>query len=214
MTMIPRSTVWVSGKGASRQDERRRAIVAAARKAFLRNGYGATSMSAIAADLGGSKTTLWRYFRNKQDLFAAVIDAMVERYGEALGMILPDDGDPAEVLRQLGGSIMRTVTRPQIIALHRLVTAEAARSSHLGRMLWERGAARGQQHAADWLARQMDRGVLRRTDPFLAARHFIGLCQSGSFYRQLMGAGPRPSEVEIEFEVNEAVSAFLRAYRA
>ena len=53
--------------------------MAAARKAFLRDGYGQTSMSSIAADVGGSKTTLWNYFPSKEDLFAAVVDDQVER---------------------------------------------------------------------------------------------------------------------------------------
>ena len=67
---------------------KRAAIVAAARAEFLAHGYGATAMSAIAARVGGSKTTLWTYFPSKQELFAAVVDDSVERFGAALDVPL------------------------------------------------------------------------------------------------------------------------------
>ena len=42
-----------------------------AREVFFEHGYSATSMSAIAARLGGSKGTLYNYFRSKEELFEA-----------------------------------------------------------------------------------------------------------------------------------------------
>ena len=110
---------------AQTSEQRRRAIVTAARAAFLRHGYGNTSMSAIAAKLGGSKTTLWTYFRNKRELYDAVVDDLVERYGEALRLPLPPEADPREVLQAFALSLITTVTRPQIVAMHRMVTGEA-----------------------------------------------------------------------------------------
>lgn len=180
----------------------------------MRDGYGHTTMSGIAADLGGSKTTLWTYFRSKQELFAAVVDEQVERYGEALRLELPDDGDPAETLQALGMSILTTILRPQIIALHRIVVGETGRFPELGQMLWDRGAERGHRRTEAWLLRQMEQGRLRTADAGIAAYHFIGLCQSGSFYRHLLGGGPRADQSVIAGEVRLAVQAFLRAYRA
>jgi len=169
-------------------------------------------MSSIAADLGGSKTTLWSYFRNKQDLFTAVIDDMVERYGEALRMPLPADGDPVETLRRFAASLMKTIMQPEIIALHRMVTGAAGRFPELGRLLYERGPGRGQARIADWLAQLMQRGVLRTTDPMTASRHFAALCQSGAFQRMLIGADGPPKPADVKREIDAAVDAFMRAY--
>jgi AcrR family transcriptional regulator len=196
----------------NRQELRRRTIVAAARKAFLRNGYGQTTMSAIAAAVGGSKTTLWAYYRNKHDLFAAVVDDLVERYGEALRVPLPPAGDPAETLRALGRTVMGTILRPQIVVLHRLVTGEAGRFPELGQLLFERGINRGQARTAEWLAGQMQRGSLRPGDPMVAAQHFVGLLQSGVFQRHVLGAAPAPGADEIHAEVDTVVDVFMRAY--
>lgn len=183
-----------------------------ARNAFLRDGYGGTAMSAIAAEVGGSKTTLWSYFPSKQDLFAAVIDDMVERYGEALHIPLPADGDPGETMRALARSLMKTLTRPQIIALHRMVTGEAGRFPELGSVLFERGPARGHARVSAWLTQLMDRGILRSADPLVAAKQFMALCQAGQFQKHLIGALKRVNAVELEAEIDQAVDTFLRAY--
>gem|GEM_PF-6945919 len=46
--------------------ERRAAIVQLALRSFLAHGYEATTMSAIAKDMGGSKGTLWSYFSSEE----------------------------------------------------------------------------------------------------------------------------------------------------
>lgn len=198
----------------SSSDQRRRAIIDTARAAFLRHGYGQTTMSAIAATLGGSKTTLWTYFRSKPDLFDAVVDDMIERYGDALRIPLRADADPADTLRTFATSILTTITRPQVVAFHRMVTGEAGRFPQLGKALIERGMQRGQQRLADWIAQQMDRGRLRCGDPLVASQQFGGLCQSGLFQRHLLGACPRPTPTQIAAEAEQATETFLRAYAA
>ncbi len=169
-------------------------------------------MSAIAALLGGSKTTLWSYFPNKHELFSAVVDDLVDQYGKALRLPLPDDADLHEMLTVLARMLMVTLHQPEIIALHRMVSGEAARIPELGALLYERGPRRGHQRIGAWLSIQMDKGLVRRADPIMAAQHFAGLCQSGSFQRHLMGVFSRPEDEELIAEADVAVSVFLRAY--
>lgn len=169
-------------------------------------------MSSIAAAVGGSKTTLWSYFPSKQDLFAAVIDDMVERYGEALRVPLPPDGNPADTLRALAQSLMKTLMRPQIIAFHRIITGEAGRFPEIGALLFQRGPARGHARVSAWLAGQMEKGVLRNADPLVAAKQFVALCQSGQFQMRLIGAVDKVNPTDVEAEIDQAVDTFLRAY--
>src|SRR6202789_1904440 len=58
---------------SSRRDQRREAILRVAGEVFLEEGYSAASMSTIAARLGGSKGTLYNYFKNKEELFEAQV---------------------------------------------------------------------------------------------------------------------------------------------
>lgn len=202
----------VSDKASQGSTERRRAIIAAARRAFLKQGYGNTSMSAIAAAIGGSKTTLWSYFKNKNDLFDAVVDDLIDRYGEALRFPLPDDGDLRATLEAYAVSVLSTITRPQVVALHRIVTGEAARFPQLGTAMMDKAIRRGQGRLADWLAVQVAAGRIHAADPALASQQFGALCQGGAFQRHLIGAAPRPGADAIAREAAEATEMFLRAY--
>jgi AcrR family transcriptional regulator len=202
----------MKGRAQCRKEERRQSIVEVARRAFFRSGYGGTSMSSIAAELGGSKATLWAYFRSKEELFAAVIDDLVDRYGEALNQPIPLDGDPEAALKRLARDFMQTLFQPDIIALQRLVTGEAGRFPELGRLFHERGPQRALDHLGTWFEALMVQGFLRRGDPVLAARHFIALCQSGGFQLAMWGIEPVPSEETVQTDMTEAVQTFLRAF--
>ena len=61
------------------RDRRRDAIIDVAREVFFEEGYAAASMSSIAARLGGSKGTLYNYFRSKDELFEAQVRDGCER---------------------------------------------------------------------------------------------------------------------------------------
>lgn len=59
--------------------EKRQEIVDAARALFLNVGYESTSMSAIASSAGVASNTVYWYFKDKDDLLVAVLDAELER---------------------------------------------------------------------------------------------------------------------------------------
>lgn len=57
---------------ASRRDE----ILGAAREAFFHYGYRRTSLDAIAAEIGVTRTAIYHHFPAKQDLLRAVIEGL------------------------------------------------------------------------------------------------------------------------------------------
>jgi TetR/AcrR family transcriptional regulator, mexJK operon transcriptional repressor len=191
------------------RDAKRTAIVATARTAFFAQGYGATSMSAIAASVGGSKTTLWSHFRSKEELFAAVVDDIVERYGAALSIDLPTDASVAQTLERFAAALMSTIMSAPIIDLHRLVTGEAARFPELVTVFWERGPKRGKARLAAYFAAAMADGRLRAGEPMRAALQFTALCQAESFQQVLLGMGPAPDAEAIARNVRVAVDSFM-----
>jgi hypothetical protein len=60
----------------------------------------------------------------------------------------------------------------------------------------------------------MDEGVLRRADPWRAAMHLKGLCETDVLDRKLRGCGAVHTDAEIDESIDAAVDTFLRAYRA
>src|ERR1700757_3560624 len=94
----------------SRSDRRRRAILDVARDVFLKEGYAAASMSGIAARLGGSKGTLYNYFRSKEELFAAFMTDACGEQANALLDHMPDLGeDPHAALVETGFGLLTLV---------------------------------------------------------------------------------------------------------
>lgn len=169
-------------------------------------------MSAIAAKVGGSKTTLWTYFPSKQELFAAVVDDLIGRYGIALEVPLDSGGDVAESLRGMGRALLRTLHAQPMIDLHRLCLGEAGRFPELAQTMYERGPARGKARLREFIGEAMRQGKLRRGDPADASLGFVGRLWAGSIQAHLLGLAGPPDQTLCEQEIEAAVSAFMRAW--
>ncbi len=191
---------------------RRSAFVTAAREAFFMHGYAGTTMSSIAAAVGGSKTTLWSYFPSKQDLFVAVVDDLVETYGASLEVPMDPQEDVEAALRRFAKAMMQIILSPPIIALHRLVTGEAGRFPELGPLFYERGPQRGKAKLAAYLAQAMDGARLRRGEPKAAARQFGALCQSGCHQQLMLGLIDDVTPEAISADIEAAIATFLRGW--
>lgn len=81
--------------------EKRIEIVGAARSLFLDAGYEATSMASIAAVAGVASNTIYWYFRDKDELLVAVLDAELER-GMAEFLSAPDTDTMGRLLLVVG----------------------------------------------------------------------------------------------------------------
>ena len=183
-----------------------------AERSFLENGYAGTTMSAIAALLGGSKATLWSYFSSKELLFAAVLDRATDGFRQELSLILKSGAPMARALTGFCRQYLTKVTSPEAVALHRLVMGEAGRFPDMGCIFFERAPGRTRQLLSDFLAQAMAQGQLRRADPDAAATELTGMCLAGSHMQLLLGMIEQASARVIEAVARRAVGTFLRAY--
>ncbi|AHE52785.1 TetR/AcrR family transcriptional regulator [Sphingomonas sanxanigenens] len=197
----------------ARRQDRHDAILAIASRSFLEKGYAGTSMSAVAAEVGGSKATLWNYFPSKEDLFSAVIDRAASDFRARLAALLEPEGDLGTTLRRFAASFLEKVTSSQAIALHRLVVGEVLRFPEVGRIFFERAPRQMQALLAAFLESAMDRGLLLRDDPLLAARTLVGLCTTGCHQQLLLRIIDEATPEMIEADADRAVMLFQRAYR-
>lgn len=199
------------GRRAARKADRRRAILDVAERSFLERGYADTSMSTIAAELGGSKTTLWTYFRSKEELFAAVLDSKIADFQQALDEALIPSGGTEAALTRFGGVLLRKILMPGSVALHRLIVAEAGRFPTIGEAFALRGPDRMRTRLCRYMEEEMAAGRLRQGDPASAARQFIALCQAGCYLDRLW----RPccaATADPDAEVGAAVATFIAAW--
>jgi AcrR family transcriptional regulator len=66
----------MSRTNAERSKETRERLVAAARRLFSVHGYAGTSTEMILDETGMTRGAMYHHFRNKEDLFASVCEAM------------------------------------------------------------------------------------------------------------------------------------------
>ncbi len=193
-----------------RTNDRRQAILEAAKDVFREVGFERASMATISARVGGSKTTLYGYFKSKEELFAAAMIEALEAQGEELLDLLdPSQADIAAVLRRFGAGYLRLITSPEALAITRTAVAEGGNRSRLGAHLYELGPQRGLNAIADYLAQLGAAGRLDIADPARAAVHLKGLLDAGIHEPLLYGAkGAFPLKDAAAW----AVEAFLRAY--
>ncbi|NIJ67075.1 AcrR family transcriptional regulator [Sphingomonas leidyi] len=198
-----------SGKREARKEERREAILAIAKRVFLDQGYSGASMSAISAELGGSKGTLWSYFPSKEELFAAVLDDATKEYrGQLADVLKPGEDVRAAVLQFCRGFIAK-ISSPDGLRLHRLIASEVSRFPEIGDIFYRRAPMPTQQLLAGFLERAMDAGTLRRADPLFAARVLASLCLG---VQQRMIWGQELSAAERGHEAAQMAEVFLRAF--
>jgi len=200
----------MAARDAARED-RREGIIDVARACFLAEGYGATSMSTIAARLGGSKGTLYNYFRSKEELFEAVVRCSCVQLRMRLEAH-PEAGDVRKRLEGVAEAFLRHLISPEALGIQRLVIGEGERFPELARLFYEAGPRIGLAHMAEMISGLMDQGVLRKADPTVAASQFRDLALSGVHYLRLWRVIEDPSPEEIAARVGAAVDTFLRAY--
>lgn len=187
-------------------------ILSVAQAYFLAHGYADTTMSGIAAELGGSKGTLWNHFPSKEDLFTAVLLRATCAHRDHLAQILDPCGEPAPTLYSLCVSLLKKVTSVEAIALNRLIISEGARFPEMSRIFFDLAPYHTRVRIAEYLEGAMDRRQLRKADPLDAARALMAITLAGCHQQLLIGQMQAASPVQIERDAVFAVDIFLRAY--
>lgn len=198
------------------KDDRRDAIVAIAQHEFAANGYSGTSMSLIAARVGGSKATLYNYFKSKEELFVAVVERKCAQIQQILNKAeMESSGDLRATLTNFGEHFLELILSDDSIGTFRLATAEADRFPEIGLAIYQSGVRQSLRRTAEFLEHAKEAGQLRAdTDVLVAAEQFHELCTAGIHRRRLWNVPPAPSGKEIRANVSNAVSTFMRAFGA
>jgi len=196
--------------GRTSPDERREHILAVAAEAFALEGYGITSMSTIAARLGGSKATLYKYFSSKEELFQAVMQRKCEAVIGPLEELADASNDPAALLHAFGMIFLSRLCQPDALVIHRTVHGEGQRFPEVARTFFAFGPDAAYSVLTPALARFDAAGQIDCPDPRLAAEQFLGMVRGDLHLRVSSGLIPPPSDAEIERQVAHAVGIFVR----
>lgn len=204
----------VLARNAAGEDpQKRRQILEGARQAFGRLGFDVASMNDVTRAAGVSKSTLYVYFRSKEDLFTALISEQREAYFERIEKIFTDPTHPAETLQTYGTALATMLTSAQVMRVNRTVISVVSRMPEMGLEFFKKGPQRAITLLSSYLASAVETGHLAIPDTRLAAHQFNELAMAGLFRCRLFDQSiSEPTEAEIAETVDAAVRLFMAGY--
>lgn len=193
-------------------EQKRTAIIEAATALFLESGYDGTSLARIAEEAKVSKATLFKQFPTKVKLFEAIVTEYWRL--DQRPDLAPTPGDPAAGLRVLGHNYVALLTRPGMVALFRIVIAEAPRFPELGQTQFTLGKQPFFDSVRSYLQAEQEAGTVHVEDAELAATQFLGMIANFVFWPRMLLVDWSPGDTAMSRAVEEAVLTVMARYGA
>ena len=185
------------------QDTRQRLLDAAC-EAFREEGYQ-VSIDRIAVRAKVARQTLYNHFPGKDALFAEVVRHAIQ----SVLITLEGDGDVRATLLAFSDAYRAKILSVEGIAIFRTLTAEAPRFPALAKQFFRQGPQTTRKRLAEYLARAMKQGRLKREDPDFAAEMLTAMLADFDRLRGLMNL---QTDLLKPKKSAQVVECFLRAF--
>ena len=147
-------------------------ILAAALDMFSQNGYAGTNIRELAGSLGMGKSSMYRHFESKEEIWNALLDRMIAYYEARFGStehLPPVPDSPEELVTLTMRMVDFTVHDEDVVKTRKLLSIEQFRD--------ERARALATRHFLTGLtdmftvlfSGMMEKGLLRKDDPKMLA---------------------------------------------
>jgi TetR/AcrR family transcriptional regulator, mexJK operon transcriptional repressor len=194
---------------SARTREKQKHILDIATEMFLRSGYEAVSLDDILSRVGGSKTTLYSYYGNKEGLFTAMVENRCQDVLRVIGEIDIAHMDPKTGLNAIGRRYLTTITAPQVRTFYRMMVAEAERHPELAAKFFASGPDTMRRLVQQSLEHWQRKGMLRSGNTATLAVQFLGLMMGHFSMKILLGVSAVLSEKQLRDWVAGGVDLFL-----
>lgn len=188
--------------GRPRSPSADRDILKVATRILQIDGYRSLNIERVAEESGIAKTTIYRRYKDRQDLAAAAIGALLEAHG---AHHTPDTGTAVGDLKMVFAALKSAEVSSPLLSVVGAVMSEGQREAVLLESLWTRAFGPHHQALAAILRRGIQRGELR---PDLDIATTVEVLV-GALLARLIPGGPADDEW-IE-SVIETVWAGMRA---
>lgn len=191
--------------------KRRSEMVEAAYSLFMEKGYASVSVDDIIRVSGGSKSSVYKYFGNKEGILKSVIGSLAEDMLREIHLESPPGGTPREALTHIGMVLVDMALSENAINQHRHAVSHAKAFPDVAKLWYESGPKRTFDGLAEFLEKEAATGRLRIKNPAQAALFFAGMIIFHDNMRMLVCL-PRSKRAKLKEMVSEAVEVFLAAY--
>ena len=147
-------------------------ILATALDLFSKNGYAGTNVRELTAVLGMVKSSIYKHFENKEDIWNTLLDEMIDYYDVHFGSAahLPPIPDSLEGLVEMTLRMVDfTVHDEKVVMTRKLLTIEQFRDDRARDLATRHFLTGLRDMFTPIFAGMMDRGLLHRDDPAMLA---------------------------------------------
>jgi len=186
------------------REARRTEILDAALETLVGHRYEDVTMLDVARRAGASKETLYRWFGDRDGLFAELIERNAAAVTSTVQDALSADAEPRTSLTTFASRLLRLLTGPKSVALNRA----AMGSPDLAHVLLDSGRHTVGPLVGRYLLSLRERGIVTFDDSEQAFSVLYGLIVRDTQIRVLLGESP-PDPGTIDATAAAAVDHFL-----
>ena len=187
-------------------------IIAAAREAFLEQGYDGISVDEVAKRAGVAKQTVYARYASKDALFLAVVDSVQASMPSAVSTTGPLA--IRDRLQWIARQLLEVALEPSMLSLFRITLAVSHRFPTLGRSIYETRVKEAHAIIVEMIERAVKEGTLLVDDASVAAEQFFGLVRGELQFHCLLDPRFRPSRAQIKRQLDAAIDCFMARYGA
>jgi AcrR family transcriptional regulator len=178
---------------------------------FLKHGYDGVSIDSIVDAAGGSKSTVYSEFGGKCGLFISSIENLCREANEPLGQLDYAGLNVEQSLKKLAFHILKFITSPRSVELHRLAIAEAPHCPEVGEAWYEHGPKKTTAFLQEILERHQAE-FRNTTIPMERIAVMLHDSLTGDIlYRRLAGVSKHESDAELRRKARAVVEITLAA---
>jgi AcrR family transcriptional regulator len=174
---------------ATRVLHSRARVLKAATALFAAKGFHETSTREVARKARVNEITIFRHFKNKQELYLQVLNSKLGvMVPESLLPLLQSSGNSEEVFLSLAEHLQQLLD-PVFL---RLVFYAALEKPELLKKCYSPRLTSFHEILGEHMRERIDGGVLRNVDPMLMGRALVGIIAYQQILSQLLGGGDSP----------------------
>ena len=147
-------------------------ILAAALNMFSQNGYAGTNIRELTASLGLVKSSMYKHFESKEEIWNALLDHMIAYYDAHFGSTehLPPVPDSLEGLVGMTMKMVDfTIHDENVIKTRKLLTIEQFRDERARELATKHFLTGLRDMFTPVFAGMMEKGLIREEDPAMLA---------------------------------------------
>ena len=195
---------------SSDREARQQELMHTAGMLFIKHGYRNVSLETIAREAHVAVRTIYVKFGGKAGLLKALVETNRENFLSPQQM-LAETRSLKENVRDFALHFLAMISRPEVVAMHRMVLADAPTNPELAQTFFDAGPKQTREIVRAFFARPAIRAQLRDEIDLAILPVFLINCIIGDPYERMMFPETLHGQDEAERALDKRLDLFYQA---